>query len=188
VSKNGGTSWISLCANLPPAAVHDIAIQARDRELVIATHGRSIFKVDLVPVQDFTDAIAAEPIHLFPARPAVLPQARDYGGDWALETRRPAAFTYFLKSAGPVSLRIFDDKGKVVLEREEQGRAGINVATWDLLVVGGYVSPAVLGAGAKLIGNGDYRVELQSGAARTGGVLTVQKPPAPKVRMGAQQR
>ena len=62
VSKTGGTAWISLSANLPPAAVHDIAIHARERELVIGTHGRSVFKVDLVPVQDFSDAIAAEPL------------------------------------------------------------------------------------------------------------------------------
>ncbi len=184
VSKTGGTSWISLSANLPPAAVHDIAIHARDRELVIGTHGRSVFKVDLVPVQDFSAAVAAESIHLFPSRPAMLPQSRDYGGDWALETRRPAAFTYFLKSAGSVSLRIVDDKGIVVLERQERGRAGINVAAWDLLVSGGYVSPAVLGPGAKLVGSGEYRIELQSGAAKATGALTVQKPAAPKVRVG----
>ena len=182
VTKNGGTSWLSLCANLPPAAVHDLAIQARERELVIGTHGRSAFKIDLAPIQDFSDAIAAESIHLFPARPAVLPQTRDYGGDWALETRQPAALTYFLKSAGRVSLRIFDDKGKAVLEREEQGRAGINAAVWDLVVGGGgYASPGVLGAGARLAGNGDYRIELQSGAAKADGVLTIRKPSQPKI-------
>ena len=181
MTRNGGTSWLSLCANLPPAAVHDIAIQSRERELVIGTHGRGAFKIDLAPIQDFSDAIAAEAVHLFPVRPALLPQTRDYGGDWALETRQPAALIYSLKSAGRVSLRIFDDKGKAVLEREEQGRAGLNVAVWDLVVGGGYASPAVLGAGAKLAGNGDYRIELQSGAARAGGVLTIRKPSQPKI-------
>jgi hypothetical protein len=112
----------------------------------------------------------------------MLPQTRDYGGDWALETRQPAALTYFLKSAGRVSLRIFDDKGKAVIEREEQGRAGINVAVWDLVVGGGgYASPGVLGAGARLAGNGDYRIELQSGAAKADGVLTIRKPSQPKI-------
>ena len=184
VSKNAGASWVSMSANLPPAPVHDIAIHAREREMVIATHGRSIFKVDLVPVQELSEAITAGSIHLFPTRPAMLPQSRDYGGDWALETRRPAAFTYSLKSAGPVSLRILDEKGQVVLAREEQGRAGINVAAWDLLVSGGYLSPAVLGPGAKLIGSGEYRIELQSGAAKASGTLTVQRPSSPKVRIG----
>jgi hypothetical protein len=166
---------------LPPAAVHDIEVQGGARELVISTHGRSVFKLDLAPVQDFSDEIAAKEVHLFAIRQAVLPQARDYGGDWALETRQPAAFHYFLKTAGHVSLRILDDKGKAVLEREEQGRAGINVAIWDLVVGGGYASPAVLGPGARLIGSGDYRVEIRAGDAKAEGALTVRKPSQPKI-------
>lgn len=181
VTKTGGKSWLSLCANLPPAAVHDIAVQGRERELVIATHGRSVFKLDLAPVQDFSEDIAGREIHLFAVRPAVLPQSRDYGGDWALETRTPAVFQYFLKKAGPVSLRVLDEKGKAVLERDEQGRAGINAFVWDLVVGGGYVSPAVLGAGAKFIGSGDYRVEIRTGTAKADGVLSVRRPSQAKI-------
>lgn len=98
VSKNGGLSWISLCADLPTAAVHDIAVQPRDRELVIATHGRSIFKLDLVPVDRFTEEIAQKEAHLFPTRDARLPRSRDYRGDWAYETAHPAVLHYYLKS------------------------------------------------------------------------------------------
>jgi len=188
VTKNGGKSWLSLCADLPPAAVHDIAVQGRARELVIATHGRSVFKLDLAPVQDFSDEIAGKEVHLFAVRPAVLPQARDYGGDWALETRQPAAFHYYLKNAGRVSLRILDDKGKAILEREEQGRAGINVAPWDLVVNGRYAAPAVLGAGARLIGSGDYRVEIRSGTEKVEGVLTVRRPAQPKIGSDRDRR
>ena len=188
VSRDGGKSWLSLCADLPPAAVHDIAIQGRAREMVVATHGRSVFKLDLAPVQDFSEEIAAREIHLFAIRPAVLPQARDYGGDWALETRQSAAFHYFLKSAGRVSLRILDDKGKAVLEREEQGRAGINVAAWDLVTGGGTASPAVLGPGARLVASGDYRVEIRAGEAKAEGVLTVRRPAQPKIGWDKDRR
>jgi photosystem II stability/assembly factor-like uncharacterized protein len=47
VSRNKGKDWISLCNNLPTTPVHDLAIQARDLELVAATHGRSIFILDI---------------------------------------------------------------------------------------------------------------------------------------------
>ncbi len=76
-------------------------------------------------------------------------------------------------------------KGPSSWSAAEQGRAGTNVIDWDLVVTGGYVSPAVLGAGARLAGPGDYRIELQSGAANASGVLTVHRPSAPKIRMGA---
>jgi photosystem II stability/assembly factor-like uncharacterized protein len=180
-TKTGGKSWLSLCADLPPAAVHDLAVQARERELVIATHGRSVYKLDLAPVQDFSEEIAARPVHIFAIRPAVLPQARDYGGDWALETRIPAVIHYALKKAGPVTLRVLDEKGVVLLERTETGREGINSTSWDLVVGGGYASPAVLGPGAKLAGSGSFRVEVRSGEAAAAGILIIRKPARPKV-------
>ena len=103
-------------------------------------------------------------------------------------TRTPAAFHYYLKTAGPVSLRVLDEKGSPVLEREAAGRAGINAIAWDLVAVGGYASPAVLGAGARLIGSGDYRVEIKAGIAQAEGVLTVRKPPRPKIGWESRTR
>ena len=46
VSSDGGTSWQSLCNNLPTVAVHDLFIHPRDGDLVIGTHGRSVFVLD----------------------------------------------------------------------------------------------------------------------------------------------
>jgi photosystem II stability/assembly factor-like uncharacterized protein len=47
VTLSKGEKWISICNNLPTAAVHDLAIQPRELELVAATHGRSIFILDI---------------------------------------------------------------------------------------------------------------------------------------------
>jgi photosystem II stability/assembly factor-like uncharacterized protein len=51
LSLDRGLSWISMCKNLPTTPVHDIAVQAREDELVIGTHGRSIFVLDLSPIR-----------------------------------------------------------------------------------------------------------------------------------------
>src|SRR5262249_11938888 len=48
VSLNGGASWHRLNNGLPTVAVHDLVIHPRDRELVMATHGRGIFALDIV--------------------------------------------------------------------------------------------------------------------------------------------
>ena len=42
-----GKSWISLCNGLPTTAVHDLAVHPRERELVIGTHGRSVYILDV---------------------------------------------------------------------------------------------------------------------------------------------
>jgi photosystem II stability/assembly factor-like uncharacterized protein len=48
VSKDAGGSWNSWNKGLPHAIpVHDIAVQERENELLIGTHGRSIFLADL---------------------------------------------------------------------------------------------------------------------------------------------
>jgi photosystem II stability/assembly factor-like uncharacterized protein len=46
VSFNGGEQWQTLQLNLPVTPIHDIAIQAREKDLVVATHGRSFWILD----------------------------------------------------------------------------------------------------------------------------------------------
>jgi photosystem II stability/assembly factor-like uncharacterized protein len=51
VSGDGGETWQSLSAHLPSTPVHDLDVHPRDGELVIGTHGRSVFVLDLEPVR-----------------------------------------------------------------------------------------------------------------------------------------
>ena len=48
-STDRGKSW-SVLGNLPTVYVHDLVIQPRDNILVIATHGRGIWAIDILPV------------------------------------------------------------------------------------------------------------------------------------------
>jgi photosystem II stability/assembly factor-like uncharacterized protein len=52
VTLDGGATWVSLCNSLPTAAVYDLVVHPRDGELVIGTHGRSIFVLDVAPIRD----------------------------------------------------------------------------------------------------------------------------------------
>jgi photosystem II stability/assembly factor-like uncharacterized protein len=51
VSLDRGGTWHSLCANLPATPVHDLVIHPRDDEIVIGTHGRSVFVAELDPIR-----------------------------------------------------------------------------------------------------------------------------------------
>ncbi len=50
-SIDGGRVWHALCANLPTIPVYDLVVHPREGELVIATHGRSIFVADIRSVR-----------------------------------------------------------------------------------------------------------------------------------------
>jgi len=47
ISADGGGSWQALSADLPTTPVHDLEVQPQADELVIATHGRSVFVLEL---------------------------------------------------------------------------------------------------------------------------------------------
>ena len=81
--------WTKL-GGLPTVAVDDIVVHPRDRDLVIATHGRSLYVLDdMRPLQELTPEVLAKDAHLFPPRPAAgLPPAARLGG---LGRQRPSS-------------------------------------------------------------------------------------------------
>ncbi len=177
VSRDRGATWTALMADLPTAAVHDIAIQPREREMVIATHGRSLFKLDLDPVQLWSDSVAAAPLHLFPVRAARLPRRRDYGGDWAYETGRDLVVHFALAEAGPAEVRVVDGGGKTVWSRKIEGAAGVNRVTWDLKTGGEYGPERPnLHRGVRLLDAGDYTVEVEAAGVTVEKPLVVERP------------
>ena len=51
VSLDGGQKWSVLGSGLPTAYVHDIAFNNKEHVAVIATHGRSAWLIDLLPIR-----------------------------------------------------------------------------------------------------------------------------------------
>jgi ligand-binding sensor domain-containing protein len=52
VSLDRGQMWHSLSNHLPTTPVHDLVIHPRENEMVIGTHGRSCFVLDVKPIQN----------------------------------------------------------------------------------------------------------------------------------------
>ena len=66
VSLDRGARFMSSGNDLPAVAVHDLVIQSREKDLIIGTHGRSIYKMDVSVLQQLTDSILNKNLHLFP--------------------------------------------------------------------------------------------------------------------------
>ncbi len=70
-SPDRGRTWRSLQFDLPTAPVYDLQIHPIANDLIVATHGRSIWILDdLTPIQQ-SDRIGAQP-YLFPLRNGTL--------------------------------------------------------------------------------------------------------------------
>ncbi len=70
VSANAGRSWQKFMSGLPTVPVNDLKIHPRDHELIAATHGRSVWIVDIAPLQQLDATVAAADAHLFAPRTA----------------------------------------------------------------------------------------------------------------------
>jgi photosystem II stability/assembly factor-like uncharacterized protein len=144
-SYNAGREWFALnLKNLPNVEVHDILIHPRDNDLILATHGRSVFIFDdATPIQQMTSEILKDDAHLFSVRPGLRFSSRftRYGiGDKSFVGPNPpygALITYYLKSKPDdkttFKVQIFDESGKLVQELDKPAKEkGLNRVTWNL--------------------------------------------------------
>ncbi len=70
VSFDGGGHWLPFRHGLPTTSVMALAIQPRESDLVIGTHGRSLYIIDdIAPLRHASAAALAEPLHLYPVSP-----------------------------------------------------------------------------------------------------------------------
>jgi photosystem II stability/assembly factor-like uncharacterized protein len=116
-SRDDGATWQLLGLNFPTVAVHDL--QVKDDDLVVGTHGRSIWIFDdLSVIRDWTKEIGDKAVYLFPVRPAVRwEEASGFHRDGEGENPpRGAVIAYSLKGKveGDIRLDILDAGAKVI--------------------------------------------------------------------------
>ncbi|MFL6236488.1 MAG: VPS10 domain-containing protein [Thermoanaerobaculia bacterium] len=71
VSNDGGARWMRWTHGVPPAPVMGLAIQPRELDLVIGTHGRSVYVIDDIrPLRTLSEKTVSEPVHLYDSGPA----------------------------------------------------------------------------------------------------------------------
>jgi len=81
VSFNNGNSWQTFSKNLPNVAVHDLVIQPTAKHLIVATHGRSLYKANIESLQLFTDELAAKNAHIFAVNS--IRKKDSWGSSWS---------------------------------------------------------------------------------------------------------
>jgi hypothetical protein len=160
ISLNGGKEWKPFMTGLPIVPINDILVHPRDGDLIIGTHGRSIWILDdITPLQQLTDTVMNADATLFAPRPGVLwrtdiTASVTVGGSKHFRGENPQPGTwisYYLKNAasGDVKMTISDYTGKVVREIAGTKDAGLNRVLWNLRA-----NPPVAQAGGRQGGSG----------------------------------
>jgi photosystem II stability/assembly factor-like uncharacterized protein len=179
ISNDDGASFAQFKGgDFPAVAVRDIVVQARDRDLVLATHGRGIWIIDdITPLRALTPEILSQEAAFLPIRPQQ--QRIRAGGGWvdgdAVFTgpNPPNAMviTYYQRARhmfGKLKLDVLDDKGNVLDTLPASKRRGINRVNWTMTVKPPRVPPAATLARSAFSGPrvvpGTYTIRMTKGS------------------------
>src|SRR5262249_24201658 len=163
-SIDRGSTWTRINNNLPTVAIHQLAQHRTSGEIVAATHGRSIWVLDVTPVRQLKPAMAKAGTTLLepnsvtrwrrePQRGTIYGSGhRDYFG----ENPQPGAHVYYALTAKVKKLEVQgqDFTGKTLAKLPVKNRPGLHKSTWNMIVGGG-------GRGLSFAPAGQYRVVLK---------------------------
>ena len=179
ITNNGGASWSQFTNNLPPVAIHYIALQDRTNDLVLGTHGRGVVIIDdISPLRKINADQLAEKLYFFEPKGLVMrDKSSGFPESFGTETQfvgenpsRIAQFKYLLPKRhtfGKMSMEIQDLEGNKMATLNPKKSKGINIVSWNYtmrqpkvakgktLAFGGFTAPRVAA--------GSYKVVIKKG-------------------------
>ena len=170
---------------LPYAPVHDLVVQERESDLVVGTHGRSIWIVDVGLVQQMTSDVLSAALHVF--APDTLTHNESWGTrgyTWA-DPREPSVqIGYTTTAAGTARVRILDAEGGVVHAMQDAAEPGLNLFDYDLRADRALADDQEPGEDTEAfyLVPGEYTVEVRVGGRTETAPLVVKAGPEPRSR------
>ena len=154
ISVDGGVHWGQFKGgDFPAVAVRDVAVQPRDNDLVLATHGRGIWIIDdITPLRHLTPELLAQDTAFVASRPVqqrIEAQGGGPTGAAAFIGDNPetgAVITYYQRTRhlfGKLKIEVLDAGGHVVAELPPSSRRGLARVLWTMHLPPPHVPPAV---------------------------------------------
>ncbi|MEL6255698.1 MAG: hypothetical protein AAFR87_27080, partial [Bacteroidota bacterium] len=134
ISLDRGKSWQLLGRNLSAMAVADMIIHEESADLIIATHGRGIYRTNLKPLYEFLESNNTNEPKLCSPDTLVRPRYNDTHRDPNYKSLEPGSFTYYIPESGELNLSIRDEREGVLWSESLTGKKGLNQLRWDLIV------------------------------------------------------
>jgi photosystem II stability/assembly factor-like uncharacterized protein len=174
-SIDRGASWTMFRGTFPMVPVDDIVIHPRENDLILGTHGRSIWVLDdITPLEQLTPQVLEGPGHLFDIKPAKIFNYFSHKGNLGhkvfVAPNPPfgAVVSYYLKAEEKdVKILVKNSAGEMVREIEGTNAAGINRVTWNLRYSApkmedmGRMSRYFRAQGGPFVLPGEYQVSLK---------------------------
>ena len=194
VSLNGGKHFMAFARGLSDAPVHDLVVHPRDHDLVIGTHGRSIYIAGVEEVEKLTQDLLTKELHLFNLKnQKEQPYVGNRNYAWKFNKGDSLKIAFYCKNAGLTKIAITGKRDFTLAEWQVKSDEGLNFEFYDFaldsVVLQKYLNEIVKDkAQAKKLKKrdngrcylpaGDYTVVLEHDGQKVKGTFKIE--PLPK--------
>jgi photosystem II stability/assembly factor-like uncharacterized protein len=172
ISTDRGKTWSQFGKGMPATAISDIEIDPGTRDLVVSTHGRGIYRVNLKPLDNWLAMGMPDKEQVFAADPVMAPAPDKLPDDSNSLVYEKHPISFWQSTSGAVTISVINDKGEVVWSVGIAAHKGFNQYRWDL-VTRRNTSPLPYFLGFReYLPSGKYTIRI-AGRAVAEGVLGV---------------
>ena len=135
ISLDKGITWQDFSIGIPNVAVHDAVIQNKAKELIVGTHGRSIYKMDVSKVQALSVDVLNKTLYLFDLNDRIKSErwgSRGYA--WGEVAEPTQKIWFYTNIDGIVAISITNEAGMIVYKEAVEAKKGLNTFTYDYSV------------------------------------------------------
>ncbi len=162
ISFDKGKSWNIIGKNFPMSSVSDIEIENRSNDMIVSTHGRGIYKINLNPIHHYykiKDSLDDD--RLLHLGKFYLPKFNDTHKEPIINSYDKTPISFYLNAEKKYSIIIKESK-KIIWEMSDHGSKGINQFRWDLIINKNNNQNPYHIHYNKFITEGDYEVFLKT--------------------------
>ncbi|MFM7193479.1 MAG: WD40/YVTN/BNR-like repeat-containing protein, partial [Bacteroidota bacterium] len=161
ISLDRGTTWSQFGKGMPSAAISDLEFDTRSGDMVLSTHGRGLYKMNLKPLYEWIDTGKPDRDQLFTIDAVRGPNVDQLPDDQNTAVYEKLPITFWRAHAGESTLSLTTESNKVVWSKTITTRKGFNQYRWDF-VLQSHSSPLPYFTGAQeFVKPGRYMLRIE---------------------------
>lgn len=135
ISFNKGEKWEAFNNGLPAVAVHDLVIQPEANDLLLGTHGRSIYKTNVAHFQTMDTSKMEQSIVLFKMED--IKHSIRWGSSysaWSKVSEPSISIKFYTNKAGMQTVKIVSENNLELHQIKVKADKGFNTVAYDLSI------------------------------------------------------
>ena len=181
ISLDRGNQFFKLAEGLPHVPVHDVVIHPREHDLLIATHGRSIYKGNIDMIRSYDD-IKDKSLHVFAIKDQKSSQLAGRKRGFYESEGKPISVTVYAKEGGNAQIQILTESEDLLQTHNMSLKSGYNLVEIDGTIhekmiksLGdSYEEPSEASDGKYYLPEGSYVAKIKLGKAEASEKMKVE--------------